>query len=944
MTKATPNTFRHLLMATAAACFFAGTTIAPVTPAFAVDVQKSETYVEKARGHFARGEIREAQIELRNALRENPKNGNASLLLADIYLEYSQGIAAQTEVENARQYGIGENETRVRMARSLLLQGQFDNALEELNLEEIPLDDLPMAYRFRGASFAGQRDLEKAEENYVKALELDPQYVDVMVDLSRLYGRQRKFEDATKMVDNALSIEPENTLALNVKGDMTRSLVGLEEALPFFNRAIEADPSYLPARLERAATLIDLRRGEEAKDDLDLVFKAAPDNSLAIYLTAVLESRSGNYEEANGLMNRTGTRLDDYPPAALLRGAIAYQLGDLEQAQQRLTKLLQKVPNSIAGRKLLGATLIKNGQYADAINQLQPLVEGGLEDTALYTLLGTAYAQTGQFEKSMQYFEGAVAKAPDKTGLRSQLAMSQVALGDPGAAREELNAVLDVDQDSLQALVLLTILDMRGGNYEGAKGTAARLRDAYPKLALGYNLLGAAEVGLGKPKEAEALFKESIERDGNYFEARRNLARLYRVQGRYDEARRQFLRILDTQRADGETMLELAELARIQDNKEEMIDWLRKTVAAQPNELAPRLKLVDAYLALGDRQKGLDEALSVDRDFPDNIRAMERLGKAYALLEDFERSESTFARMARLRPDSLQAQWYLGRAQWLGGDIRAARRTFNNALRVRENDPRANHGPILRDLMSMEAQEKQFDVALSYASRLRAEYPNQNVADITIAGLHMGAENWTSAIKSYEAAKAVEFSKSIAINMSTAYVKLGDFDKASGVLNEWLKEEPDDVITELRLAEIRTAAEDYDAALTMYENLLQRTDESPAILNNMAWIYQQQGDSRALEVGERAYELSPDSPQIADTLGWILVERGIDIKRGLLLLQTASQALPDDPTIRYHLAYALNENGRTDAARRELEDLLEKNRDFSRARDARDLLKRISAG
>src|SRR6516165_1774267 len=50
---------------------------------------------------------------------------------------------------------------------------------------------------------------------------------------------------------------------------------------------------------------------------------------------------------------------------------------------------------------------------------------------------------------------------------------------------------------------------------------------------------------------------------------------------------------------------------------------------------------------------------------------------------------------------------------------------------------------------------------------------------------------------------------------------------------------------------------------------------NPAALNNLAWLYQRQGDlAKARELAERAFAAAPAAAQIDDTLGWILVAQG----------------------------------------------------------------------
>ena len=113
-----------------------------------------------------------------------------------------------------------------------------------------------------------------------------------------------------------------------------------------------------------------------------------------------------------------------------------------------------------------------------------------------------------------------------------------------------------------------------------------------------------------------------------------------------------------------------------------------------------------------------------------------------------------------------------------------------------------------------------------------------------------------------------------------------------------------------------------------------------AVLNNLAWVYYEQGDARALEYAEKAYNLMPDQAPIIDTLGWILVQKG-QVKRGVELLQAAVAKAPTSLDIRYHLAAGLEKAGRRDDARKELERVLKSNENFPEVNAARELLRKI---
>jgi Tfp pilus assembly protein PilF len=77
----------------------------------------------------------------------------------------------------------------------------------------------------------------------------------------------------------------------------------------------------------------------------------------------------------------------------------------------------------------------------------------------------------------------------------------------------------------------------------------------------------------------------------------------------------------------------------------------------------------------------------------------------------------------------------------------------------------------------------------------------------------------------------------------------------------------------------------------------------------LAWLYFENGNSKARELAEKAYQLAPNSAGILDTYGWILVNEG-SVAEGIELLQKAVAAADssgiDVAEIEAHLATAMN--------------------------------------
>jgi predicted Zn-dependent protease len=159
-------------------------------------------------------------------------------------------------------------------------------------------------------------------------------------------------------------------------------------------------------------------------------------------------------------------------------------------------------------------------------------------------------------------------------------------------------------------------------------------------------------------------------------------------------------------------------------------------------------------------------------------------------------------------------------------------------------------------------------------------------------------------------------------------------------LQEWLALQPGDDTVRLALAEGLLSLGDLPAALAEYETLKETQSRNPVVWNNLAWLYQQAGDRRAVDHGERALALAPNQPAIMDTLAWILVDEG-EAARAATLLRQAHLAAPDSADIAFHYAVALHRNGDDAAAAAVLKSLLESEKAFPARAEAAELLGKL---
>jgi cellulose synthase operon protein C len=173
------------------------------------------------------------------------------------------------------------------------------------------------------------------------------------------------------------------------------------------------------------------------------------------------------------------------------------------------------------------------------------------------------------------------------------------------------------------------------------------------------------------------------------------------------------------------------------------------------------------------------------------------------------------------------------------------------------------------------------------------------------------------------------------------YKRTDDLAKAEAVLNTRLKAEPNNFVIRSVLAGFYLEQNKYEPAIAEYSRLVGERPADPTALNNLAWLYQRQGDlAKARELAERAFAAAPAAPQVDDTLGWILLAQG-EADKAMTYLSAANSAAPGDPDIQYHLAVALQRVGRAADAQAMLEGLLGSGVSFTDKVEAEKLLQEL---
>ncbi len=145
-----------------------------------------------------------------------------------------------------------------KKANNLFREGKYRNAVTEYELALKYKPDLVQAYRYIGESYKQlykpgvqtplNKEFEtKALEALTKALEIDPNNIEIIYSLGDMYDKLRKFEEAEKLYLRILELDPQNMDNFYVVAEFYSRYAGeipdaAKKAETMYLRRIEADP------------------------------------------------------------------------------------------------------------------------------------------------------------------------------------------------------------------------------------------------------------------------------------------------------------------------------------------------------------------------------------------------------------------------------------------------------------------------------------------------------------------------------------------------------------------------------------------------------------------------------------------------------------------------------------------------------------------------------
>jgi len=862
-------------------------------------------------------EVRSAMIKLKSTLRDNPENRNARRLLGELYLQQGDGGGAQKELLRVQQLGGHGADISLLLAQAFMLKNEFDAALNSLSLPDLASpEQLAEAGLMRGDIYMVQRAQQKAVGAYDVAISAKPDSQWALLASVKLLLLDGDLKQAIAKMNNITAQYPESVDGWLLQGRVSTSMADYAAAEMSYRKALAATGTEqftrlgFQARLGITQAALAQSNASAATEQVNVLLAQLPNHALPKYFDALLAYQAQDYSKAAARLAQILNVMERHLPSQLLMGASQYALGQYEQANLHLTRVVSAIPTHQQARKMLAAVHMKLQSPAEAVKILALAAADENADAGLLRMVGVAAISAGDVAGGERYLNRALAQG-ESAVVRSELAKLYLASGEYGEAIKELEAISG--DGALQARMMIVLTQVKQGNIDHAMAEATKLAASYPAEAIVDALMGSVHQAQGDRQQARASYQRALAKNRLLVPALLALAKLDIEDSRFTESEQHLKRVL---LADGHNLrafFGLAQIAESQNKMSEALAWVERASVSAPAAIEPVLVLARHYA----RRKQFEKAAGiVDKGLqsnPNNVLLMRMDAEINFSQGNKVEAVETLKAAALSEPDDESIVIALASMQRKSGNEQQARQSLLRGLRSKPAAVSINLA-----LIELEIANAWYADAEARIKGLKSQLNNSAVVYALDGQLNMALKKYEPAVLAYQQAFNLNPSLAMLSKLMQSKHQWGQRDDIDRDVEKWRSLSASNLASEDKIAGIYMQLGLNAQAIQFYEAAIRRDAGNVPALNNLAWLYALENDSRSISIARKAVELAPNASDVIDTLGWALVKNG-QYEEGVALLRQAHRLAEDNDEITIHLVEALL---KSTAGKREAKQLL----------------------
>lgn len=256
--------------------------------------------------------------------------------------------------------------------------------------------------------------------------------------------------------------------------------------------------------------------------------------------------------------------------------------------------------------------------------------------------------------------------------------------GDYSRAKEALRNAIRYRKNFAEAYSMLVRTLLTENKLDQATAVAEKAYENISDSEIIMNDLASVYIRAKRYDEARALVETVIKKNTKFTPAYITLGNIFYIQKKYELARLVYLKAVDQGDDSGELYTNMGLVAMHTEDKDSVLNYLKKGVEKAPGNPYARLNLGNFFMSTGDYEDALVEFEAALRFAPMMVEAMIGEGAVYVQLKLLDKAEDIYKKAISINPDYPEAYFNYGiLVADYRGDKSQAVRLFNKFIELK---------------------------------------------------------------------------------------------------------------------------------------------------------------------------------------------------------------------------------------------------------------------
>jgi putative PEP-CTERM system TPR-repeat lipoprotein len=896
---------------------------------------------EKALVSFNQQEFKESYIYLKNALQKTPEHLPSKLLIGRIFLIDGYPDAAITEFEEVIVAGADINLVILPLANAYLIKREFQKIID-LNIPQTSNRATQLdIYLLKANAYIQQNNYNLAVSQFRRAKEKFGDEIRVTNGLAQMALLNKDFARAREIVNHALSSNPKNAQSKLVSGLIFQAEKQYNNALIEFQVAYQnapEDPAIIRALANSYGQAGNILKATELVSKIEA---QSPGSLQTKLLKARLLAMSEKSKEADIILAELSQTLSlvdkgdkQYTSKiSLVAGITAYLNHNYDVSVRELSRYLNDEEPTAELVAMLAEGHIRTNNIKAATQLLERHESLILDNIQIASLSCDLYLSSNKIFKC----DSLVQQLKQRHGDAEYITLLEAKLLNRRNRPKEALSILQtklVNNKSTDTILFRIALLANLGRYEESLKDAQTLLTNTPENLAYLNLNIDLFIRLEDFEQANVLLKKVLQQDPDNVAGLIHQSRIRFAFADLQGAGASIQKVLGMDKANFSALLLSGQILVKQNKLDDAINQLIGAKTVDANSTSPRELLVSIYKQQDKLDLAISELNQLIKIRSSEFEYIHEKAKIYLTLNQTDKAKSQL--------DLLFFQWIeqpgklvqLSRLQMINNDVLGAETSLKTALQKAPNFLIAN-----LEYVELLLAKNAFAEADEYIKKMQLSFPDNPNVNLVKGHYFKEIGEVESAYLHYY--KAHSLSNNFTVALIELY-KLAsqDVHRADilNIFNKLIESKPEDNFSRHLYADLLFIEGEMSQASKHYEKLI-LVDGLPNkanIYNNLANIMISSDIVTAMSYANEAVKLNSNSSSILDTQGWLYTKNN-NPQQGLSILRQAFTLNSENPAIRYHLAFTLNELGRTKEAKIELTLALGSDQQFEERAQAKAL-------